>query len=73
MPVFKLKKDELVHQWYRDYYEVEADTIEEAVEMIKNYEVDPYDTEPLFGFEQEPLETEITDYEGNILYDSKQL
>ena len=73
MPIFKLKKDELVHQWYRDYYEVEANTIEEAVEMIQNYEVDPYDSEPLFGFEQEPLETEITDYEENILYASKQL
>ena len=32
MAIFKLKKDELVHQWYRDYYKVEADTIEEAVE-----------------------------------------
>ena len=36
MPIFKLKKDELVHQWYRDYYEVEADTIEEAIEIATN-------------------------------------
>ena len=41
--------------------------------MIKDYDVDPYDSEPLYDFEQEPLEEEIIDQEGNILYDSKQL
>lgn len=73
MPKFKLKKDEKYPAWYRDYYEVEANTIEEAVQMILDYDVEPYDSEPLFEFEQEPLETEIVDQEGNILYDSKQL
>lgn len=73
MPIFKLHKDSLWKQWYRDYYEVEAETIEEAVQMIKDYNVDPYDSEPLYNFEQEPLEEEIIDQEGNILYDSKQL
>lgn len=73
MPKFKLYKNSLWEQWYRDYYEVEAETIEEAVQMINDYDVDPYDSEPLFDFEQEPLEEEIVDQEGNILYDSKQL
>lgn len=73
MPIFKLHKDSLWEQWYRDYYEVEAETLEEAVQMIKDYDVDPYDSEPLYNFEQEPLEEEIIDQEGNILYDSKQL
>ena len=73
MPIFKLHKDSLWEQWYRDYYEVEAETIEEAVQMIKDYDVDPYDSEPLYDFEQEPLEEEIIDEEGEILYDSKQL
>lgn len=73
MPKFKLYKDSLWEQWYRDYYEVEAETIEEAVQMIKDYDVDPYDSEPLYDFEQEPLKEEIVDQEGNILYDSKQL
>lgn len=73
MPIFKLHKDSLWEQWYRDYYEVEAETLEEAVQMIKDYDVDPYDSEPLYDFEQEPLEEEIIDQEGNILYDSKQL
>lgn len=73
MPIFKLRKNSLWEQWYRDYYEVEAETLEEAVQMIKDYDVDPYDSEPLYDFEQEPLEEEIIDQEGNILYDSKQL
>lgn len=73
MPKFKLHKDSLWEQWYRDYYEVEAETIEEAVQMIKDYDVDPYDSEPLYDFEQEPLKTEIVDEEGEILYDSEQL
>lgn len=73
MPIFKLHKDSLWEQWYRDYYEVEAETLEEAVQMIKDYDVDPYNSEPLCDFEQEPLEEEIIDQEGNILYDSKQL
>lgn len=73
MPIFKLHKDSLWEQWYRDYYEVEAETLEEAVQMIKDYDVDPYDSEQLYDFEQEPLEEEIIDQEGNILYDSKQL
>lgn len=73
MPIFKLRRDELYKQWRRGYFEVEADTIEEAVEMIRDYEVDPYDSEPIDGFEQEPLETEILDEEGNMLYGGKQL
>lgn len=73
MPIFKLHKNSLWEQWYRDYYEVEAETLEEAVQMIKDYDIDPYDSEPLYDFEQEPLEEKIVDQEGNILYDSKQL
>jgi len=73
MPIFKLHKDSLWEQWYRDYYEVEAETIEEAVQMIRECDVEPYDSEPIYDFCQEPLEEEIMDQEGNILYDSKQL
>lgn len=71
MPIFNLKKDELVHQWYRDYYRVEAETKEEAIQLILDYEVDPYDSEPIFGFEQEPLVTEILDEEGETIYSSE--
>ena len=49
MAIFKLKKDELFQTWYRDYYEIEAETLEEAKQMILNYEEEPYDSEQLFG------------------------
>lgn len=71
MSIFKLKKDELYNQWHRNYYEIEAETIEEAVQMIKDNEVDPYDFEPIYDYSQVPIETEILDWEGNILYESK--
>lgn len=65
MPIFKLHVDALYPAWYRDYYTVEAETEEEAVQMIKDYEVDPDESEPLFEFEQEPIRTEI--YNGDKL------
>ena len=47
MPVFKLTKQELIKQWWNDFYEVEADTLEEAIQKILDYEEDPYDSEPI--------------------------
>ena len=41
MPVFKLYADSLYPAWYRDHYTVVAETKEEAIQMIKDYEVDP--------------------------------
>lgn len=73
MPIFKLKKDEKIETWWRDYYEIEADSIEEAVEIILSGEVDPYDTESMVDLQMEPTETEILDEECNVVYDSKQL
>lgn len=73
MAIFKLKKDEKVETWWRDYYEIEADSIEEAVEIILSGEVDPYDTESMVDLQMEPTEIEILDEADNIVYDSKQL
>jgi hypothetical protein len=73
MAIFKLKKDEKIETWWRDYYEIEADSIEEAVEIILSGEVDPYDTESMVDLQMEPTETEILDEECNVVYDSKQL
>ena len=73
MPIFKLKKDEKIETWWRDYYEIEADSLEEAIEIILSGEVDPYDTESMVDLQMEPTETEILDEECNIVYDSKQL
>lgn len=68
MAIFKLRKDELIQTWYRDYYEIEAETLEDAKQMILDYDVEPYNSEPLFEFEQEPLETEILTEDGEVIY-----
>ena len=34
LSTFKLFKDLLIPQWYRDYYEVQAESLEEAVKII---------------------------------------
>ena len=72
MPIFKLKKDELIQQWYRDYYEIEAETKEEALEILLYGDADPYDSMPLFDGIPDPLEMEILDEEGNVLYSDKE-
>ena len=72
MPIFKLKKDELIQQWYRDYYEIEAETKEEALEILLDGDADSYDSMPLFDGIPDPLEMEILDEEGNVLYSDKE-
>lgn len=69
MPVFNLKVDSLYQQWWRDYYEVEAETQEEAVQLILDKEVDAVDSELLIeSISQIPLKMEIMDEQGEILY-----
>ena len=67
MPTFKLIKDECFESWWRNYYEIQAETLEEATELIKNNEVDPYDTEQLLDLMQTPIDMEIFDEGGNLL------
>ena len=69
MPIFNLKVDSLYKQWRRDYYEVEAETREEAVQLILDEEVDAVDSELLIeSISQIPLKMEIMDEQGEILY-----
>lgn len=69
MPVFNLKVDSLYKQWWRDYYEVEAETREEAVQLILDEKVDVVDSELLIeSISQIPLKMEIMDEQGEILY-----
>lgn len=67
MPIFKLIKDECFESWWRSHYEIQAETLEEAVELVKNDEVDPYDTEILPDLMQTPIQVEIFDENGNLL------
>ena len=69
MAIFNLKVDSLYQQWWRDYYEVEAKTKEEAIQLILDEEVDAVDSELLIeSISQIPLKMEIMDEQGEILY-----
>jgi hypothetical protein len=69
MATFNLKVDSLYKQWWRDYYEVEAETKEEAIQLILDEEVDAVDSELLIeSISQIPLKMEILDEQGEILY-----
>lgn len=68
MAIFKLKKDSLYENWWRDYYEIEADSLEEAIKIVLSGEVEPYDTENLIDVLAEPIKIEILDEELNKIY-----
>jgi hypothetical protein len=68
MAIFKLKKDSLYENWWRDYYEIEADSLEEAINIVLSGEVEPYDTENLIDALAEPVKIEILDEELNKIY-----
>lgn len=72
MPIFNLKKNESCHQWYRNYYKIEADTLNEAVNKILNDEVEAYDYEPIIECGQEPDFFEIIDEFDNTIYRSNE-
>jgi hypothetical protein len=69
MPIYKLKCDRMYNTWWRDHYEIQADSIEEAVNIILEGDVVPYDTESIIpDLNFEPRETEILDGDGNVFY-----
>lgn len=72
MPIFNLKKDELCHQWYRNYYTVEANTLNEAVNKILDDEIEAYDYEPIIECDQKPISFEIVDEFDNVIYTFKE-
>lgn len=70
--IYKLYTDEYFKAVQRCTYEVEADTLEQAIEMIKDHDVMPYD----YGY-IEPVDcgcecdVVIMDTEFNILHDGR--
>ena len=73
MPIFKLTKQELIKQWWNDFYEIEANTLEEAIQKILDYEEDPYDSEPVVEILAAPERIIILDENRKEVYDSEQL
>lgn len=68
MAIFKLKKDSLYENWWRDYYEIEANSLEEAINIVLSGEVEPYDSRDLIDTLAEPIKIEILDEELNKIY-----
>lgn len=71
--IYKFKKYERVSQWWRDYYEIEADSKEEAIKMILDCSEEPYDSEILCDDIPEVFETIITDESNEEVYNSNNL
>lgn len=68
MAIFKLKKDSLYENWWRDYYEIEANSLEDAIKIVLSGEVEPYDSRDLIDMLAEPVKIEILDEELNKIY-----
>ena len=64
---FELYEDCLEKVWYRRYYDIEADNIEEAVKLIRDNQVFSNDSKLLEFESGEPEYREIM-YNDEILY-----
>lgn len=70
LSTFKLFKDLLIPQWYRDYYEVQAKSLEEAIDIVKYNKELPYHSELLEVYSQEAIKIEILNEDENVLYET---
>lgn len=67
---FKLFKDLLIPQWYRDYYEIQAESLEEAIDIVKYNKEIPHHSELLEIYSQEPIKIEILNDDEDVLYET---
>lgn len=67
MPKFYLYEETYCKTWYKYYYSIEANSEEEAIELIKNEEVDAYDSE-MIDVEYSDDYQEIFNEDGKLLY-----
>ena len=72
MALFKLKMDELLEVWQRSYYEIEAETEEEAMNKILDGIEEPYDYETLYTGLEPVEEFEILNSNNEVIYSSKE-
>ena len=78
MKTFTLIRDELVRVWQRETYEVEAENLEEAIELIKNEDGNCIDFEIIYESieridpnNEDRSTVEIYDESMNLLYHNK--
>lgn len=71
MSTFNLYVDELIPTWFRYHYQVEADTIEEAIQKIIDCDAECYESEQLYDFYNDATKIEIyDDLTDELLYEN---
>lgn len=71
MSIFNLYADELTPTWFRYYYQVEADSIEEAVQKVIDCDVECHESEQLYDFCNDATKIEIYDeITDKLLYEN---
>lgn len=67
---YNLYKDSLMKVWVRDYYEVEAESLEEAINQINDGFIDYVDSEVLWDDFQDTVDISENEYKPTeIIYD----
>lgn len=67
---YNLHKDSLMKVWVRDYYEVEAESLEEAINQINDGFIDYVDSEVLWDDFQDTVDISENEYKPTeIIYD----
>lgn len=73
MEIFRLIRDDYVKIWRRTYFDVQAESLEKAIELVKQEDGEVLHSEFLYETEEllEPINeatTEIMDEHNNIVY-----
>lgn len=67
---YNLYKDSLMKVWVRDYYEVEAESLKEAIDQINDGSADYVDSEVLWDDFQDIVDISENEYKPTeIIYD----
>lgn len=67
---YNLYKDSLMKVWVRDYYEIEAESLEEAIDQINDGSADYVDSEVLWDDFQDTVDISENEYKPTeIIYE----
>lgn len=64
---YNLHKDSLMKIWVRDYYEVEAESLEEAIDQINDGFADYVDSEVLWDDFQDTVDISENEYKPTVM------
>lgn len=67
---YNLYKDSLMKVWVRDHYEIEAESLKEAIDQINDGSADYVDSEVLWDDFQDTVDISENEYKSTeIIYD----